>query len=292
MHDFSVRPKKRIIAQDKQFVYSRPMIVRRALIGLIVPGLLALFLSGCAPSGETRWNEEKDPHYLTGKGRISSLDFDGAIQAFEKALESNPRSAAAHLELGFLYEEKKKRFATAVYHFEKHLELRPNSVYAEMVNQRVINCKLELARTVSFALVSHQVQDEMRRLNSTNALLRELNSQLRAELIQQAAAFSNRLAALTLAGTSQPQPQRPTPHPPYSSVVERSSPPAVQQPPTRQPQAVPLRPAALPRTHVIRRGDTMAHIARINNVRLDMLQAANPGVDPRRLQEGQVIRLP
>jgi hypothetical protein len=265
------------------------MIVRSALIRLFVPGLMAVLLCGCAPSGESRWNEEKDPHYLAGKSRISSLDFDGAILAFEKALESNPRSAAAHLELALLYEEKKKRHATAIYHFEKHLELRPDSNYSEMVKQHIVNCKLELARTVSFALVSHQFQDEMRRLNSTNGLLREQVAQLRNELNLQTAAYSNKVAALTMAAA---QAHRPAPEPIYAPP-DRTTPPVVQQPQIRRPlDILQQRPAAVPRIHLVRRGDTMASIARSNGISLEALLAANPGVEPRRLKEGDRIRLP
>ena len=34
------------------------------------------------------------------------MDYKGAIESFSKALEVNPRSAKAHFELGWLYEEK------------------------------------------------------------------------------------------------------------------------------------------------------------------------------------------
>jgi hypothetical protein len=271
------------------------MIDRGASIRLFLCGLIAIVLGGCAPTGGDRLNEEKDPHFLTGKSRISSLDYDGAILAFEKALESNPRSAAAHLELGLLYEEKKKRYATAIYHFEKHLDLRPSSNYAEMVNQHIINCKLELARTVSFALVSHQVQDELRRLNSTNALLREQILQHKSELAHQATVFSNRLAAAMMAAVQSQRQSHEALHPISQSPQQVQPPPrrVVEAPPPRRVvEATPRVTLAPARYHSIRPGDTMASIARTNGIRLDDLMAANPGVDPRKLKQGQLIRLP
>ena len=57
------------------------------------------------------------------------MDFDGAVAAFENALLSNPKSAAAHLELGLLYEENKSNYAAAIYHYEKHLELGPSRTW-------------------------------------------------------------------------------------------------------------------------------------------------------------------
>ena len=46
------------------------------------------------------------------------------------------------------------------------------------------------------------------------------------------------------------------------------------------------------RIHVIEAGDTFAKLAAKYNVRLSAIQAANPTVDPRRLQIGDRIRIP
>jgi LysM repeat protein len=45
-------------------------------------------------------------------------------------------------------------------------------------------------------------------------------------------------------------------------------------------------------THTVARNETMAAIARKAGVSLEALQAANPGVNPRHLQTGQLINLP
>jgi LysM repeat protein len=49
---------------------------------------------------------------------------------------------------------------------------------------------------------------------------------------------------------------------------------------------------AKPRTHTIAAGETMAAIARKSGVSLTSLQAANPGVTPKKLHVGQVLNLP
>lgn len=52
------------------------------------------------------------------------------------------------------------------------------------------------------------------------------------------------------------------------------------------------KPAVLPDTYVIQQGDTFWSIAKgLEGVTVDDLLKANPGVDPRKLQIGQVIRL-
>src|SRR5947208_3003657 len=135
------------------------MTLSSVLTRLLTLAWLAVWMSGCGPVSDGPTDEEKDPHFLSGKSRLSSMDYDGAIAAFENALISNPKSASAHFELALLYEEKKTDYAAAIYHFERHLELRPESNMAETVKQHVLACKLELAKTVPFALVNRQVQD-------------------------------------------------------------------------------------------------------------------------------------
>jgi LysM repeat protein len=45
-------------------------------------------------------------------------------------------------------------------------------------------------------------------------------------------------------------------------------------------------------TYTVKSGDSLARIARANGVALADLEAANPGVDPKRLKVGQKINLP
>jgi cobalt/nickel transport system permease protein len=77
------------------------------------------------------------------------MDFQGAIESFEKAVEVNPKSAPAHFELGCLYDQKASDPAAAIYHYERYLKLLPNSDKKDIVVTRVQACKLQLAQTVS-----------------------------------------------------------------------------------------------------------------------------------------------
>src|SRR5438034_11762552 len=162
--------------------------------------------SGCSPLGESGRDEEKDPNYLTGKNRMAALDHQGAIDAFEKALTDNPRSAAAHLELGLIqHQYLATNWARAIYHFEKYLELRPKANNADLIRQRISQCKLELAKEVPFAAVNQQMQRElekMDRLSRDNADLRQQLEQLKAQLAQRSGIASGGVA--TSIPTSQP----------------------------------------------------------------------------------------
>jgi LysM repeat protein len=254
---------------------------------------VALWMSGCFPLTDAPADEQKDPHFLAGKSRLSSMDYDGAIAAFENALISNPKSAAAHFELALLYEEKKADYAAAIYHFDRHLELRPESNMAETVKQHILACKLELAKTVPFALVNRQVQDELRHLYVTNSFLHDQVEQLKAQLVDQVTAFSNRLAqALQVAAQSQPQPQTQVQTQPFRSAETDRRAPVVDKPPSSTTAHSSSRPVALPRTHVVKPGETLAGIAKRYNIKLSSLQSANRYVEARRLRAGQVLNIP
>ncbi|MFN7138049.1 MAG: hypothetical protein ACK4UN_01790, partial [Limisphaerales bacterium] len=58
-----------------------------ALAGALLTS--SLLFTGCLPTGHDV-DEQKDPNYLNGRARVSSLDYRGALQEFEKAIERNP----------------------------------------------------------------------------------------------------------------------------------------------------------------------------------------------------------
>ena len=100
-----------------------------------------LGLCGCLRTAHSQLDEEKEPHFLAGKSHVNALDYQGALDSFEKALETNPLSASAHFEAGLLCEKYKQDHAAAIFHFQRFLQLRPNSEYAELVRQRILACK-------------------------------------------------------------------------------------------------------------------------------------------------------
>lgn len=61
-----------------------------------------------------------------------------------------------------------------------------------------------------------------------------------------------------------------------------------------EPEAEPKadRPQVGSETYRVKPGDTLSQIARRHGISLKSLQAANPGVDPKRLRIHQVLRLP
>src|SRR5262245_10443577 len=145
----------------------------RAWLNRCVCAALLLGCSGCLPSGRSQLEEEKEPHFLAGKSRVNGMDYQGAIEEFEKALEVNPRSASAHFELGWLCDEKDANPAAAIYHYEHFLKLRQNPDKDEIVKQRIYRCKQDLAKAVLPLPTTPAMQRELEQLAEENRRLRE-----------------------------------------------------------------------------------------------------------------------
>lgn len=249
--------------------------------------ILCLSLSGCSPPDQSQLEDEKEPHYLQGKSRENQMDYQGAIESFEKAVEVNPHSTAAHLALGLLYEKDETNAAAAIYHFEQYLKFRRNPDNADVINQHILACKQELARTVLLGPVTQNMQRVTQNMQRQLEQLAEDNKQLREEVDRWRAYYAG-------------HPQMPTNLPAQLQVLaatNRVSLPAQlasgnssgqnPAPANRQPGA-----SSPARTYIVKDGDTFSAISRRNGVKVDVLIAANPGTDPKRLRVGQSLNIP
>jgi len=74
--------------------------------------------------------------------------FTGAAGAFQDALETSPRSAAAHYQLAWLYENKLADPAAAIYHYQEYLRLDPKAGNPDVIRQHIYACKQQLAKDI------------------------------------------------------------------------------------------------------------------------------------------------
>jgi tetratricopeptide (TPR) repeat protein len=241
--------------------------------------LICLGACGCFPSARSPLDEQKEPHFLAGKARVNSLDYKGAIEAFEKALEANPRSASAHFELALLHEKGETDFAAAIYHFEQYLRFRPEAENAEIVRQRILACKQELARAVSLGPVTQTMQRDLERLTAENREMRRQLEAWQAYYTNRAQLGMNPPPLLSsqpgsVASSSSVRTSQAIPEPAGSSAISR--------PPTT--------PAS--RTHTVKSGESPYSIARKYGVKVEALMAANPSLNPKRLRIGQTLTIP
>ena len=179
---------------------------------------LAVALSGCAPSGGGPLSEEKEPHFVLGKGRVNPMDYPGAIEAFGQSLEANPHSAAAHFELGWLYDEKASDPAAAIFHYQQYLKLNPNADNADVIKQRIYRCKQQLAADVLPLPSAPAAQQQLEKLAEQNRQLQDEVGKWRAYYAGQLAAAKTNTTPTPAAITPEPA-TNPTPIPSGQNVV-------------------------------------------------------------------------
>jgi LysM repeat protein len=238
------------------------------------------------PVAESQSDERKEPHFIDGKNQVSQMDFQGAIESFEKAVEVNPRSAAAHFELGWLYEEKMNDPAEAIYHYSRYLRFSSNPDRMDMTN-RINRCKLELVKTVpTIGPLSSAAQREMDRLVAENKSLVTKVDNLEQEIAQYKAA-GIKLPAMPGPVAARTQSSEPAPASTQTVAdVPRPIPKATAE--TNHHRAS----ATSGRTHIVKPGENPASIARKYGLSVAELMAANPGVVPTHLRAGQSLNLP
>jgi len=278
--------------------------------------LFCLCWCGCPRPAENQTDEQKNRHYVAAREKLVALDYKGAIESFERAVEDNPRSALAHFELGVLFETRENDFAAALYHYNKALKLRPNAYPADNVRQRIPACKQELVKADALGTMQPAALREAERLRDENQTLRKQILALQAQVAGRQVAPTNS-PRLTGGGASGPASRRlagPT-NVPASAVFGQTGPRVAGGTESAGGGAA-SRPlggrmsgagtlsaedrsggagagsAARPRSHPVKQGETPSSIARLYGVRLESLMAANPGLEARKLRIGQPLNVP
>lgn len=253
-------------------------------IRLVCVALSAAMLAGCLPSGSSD-DEEKEAHFQTGRARVNGMDYGGAIEAFQKALEVNPQSGAAHFELGWLYADKQPDPAAAIYHYERYLALRPKADNAETIKQHIFRLKQDLAKGVLPLPSTPGVQRQLEQLMEENRRLQEEVDKWRAYYANRGTPPTN---APGLTGTQVPGGGTVAlvqPLPQAGAQTQRSA-QSSNPTPTVAASNTPKK------THKVQPGETPSSIAKKYRVNLDALMAANPGLNPKKMQVGQTLTVP
>jgi tetratricopeptide (TPR) repeat protein len=229
---------------------------------------LAALLLGCGGGESDSAAEDREPHFLAGRRLVTQQDYDGAAKSFYKALEANPRSAAAHYELGVLFLSRKNDPASAIFHLQRHLILKPEAENKKDVLGQIEGLKSDLAGEI---LGNPQSQPN----RSIQALRTQLN-----HLAAENAALKHQLLSKGI-----------TPNP---ATTTNSTTTLPRQPLPGNGSTVPNppQPATTLRTHKVKGGDNPTSIARQYGISVAKLLAANPGLKPARMQIGDELKIP
>jgi tetratricopeptide (TPR) repeat protein len=157
-------------------------MVRHFLLAPIIGVILLLnFLIACERSGSA-WDSdaEQEANYQRARHLCEQQDFSGAAEFYNKALVANPVFANAHLELGMLYENRLVDPISAIYHYRKFLELRPDSDKKQLVEDFIERAKLSLTAKLPQSPVVDP--NELARLENEKAALLQENATLRTRV--------------------------------------------------------------------------------------------------------------
>ena len=259
------------VASRRHFGYLHSV---RGLKPLCVVAVLGVILSSCGQRANRMVDEEREPYYLKGQEYLRQLNHEDAIKAFIQALEVNPRSSAAHKELGILYEKHENDPAAAIYHYRRFLKLNSDSPIAKDITDRVAGCQIDLVEEMKDSGANERRRQEMADLKDKLTLLTQQFEKVRHEndvLRKRLRSINPNLANVT---------------PPPTPTGKIETPTPKTEPPSRKPQA------ALPRQHKVAKNENPTKIARLYGISAQQLMAANPGVNPRRMQVGKKLKIP
>jgi len=232
-------------------------------------------LAGCTGTTDAP-NDEQNAHFQRAQEMVKLQDFKGAISEFEKVLEKNPRSSETHFQLGLVCENDKIRdYGAAIYHYEKHLELKTDSDRAAQAHERIRACRRELANGEFPLPTAQYLQKEVDGLTAENLMLKRQVDDLKGQLANAQLAVTNQalmIASLRAGATAQ--------------ISGSTS--GVQGGARTGLSALHLNP----RVYQIQPGDTISGIASRFKLKTSAILAANPNIKPERLRVGQNINLP
>jgi len=249
---------------------------------------LGIALSGCTPNDQ---DEEKEPHFVLGQSRVNAMDYQGAVEAFEESLEVNPHSAAAHYQLGMLFESQEADPAAAIYHYEQYLKFDPTAENADIIRQHISACKQQLEADVLPLPSSSDAQEQLEKLVEQNRQLQQQVQNLQDTLKQWNAWYASEMAARSNSANPQDVTTPQQPQPETSAQPEQPTQPQATQPVVTKP-VYSGGPVANAHTHVVEHGETAMAICRKYGIRLSELENANPQVNVTRLRVGEVLKIP
>ncbi|MBU0677550.1 MAG: LysM peptidoglycan-binding domain-containing protein [Verrucomicrobia bacterium] len=108
-----------------------------------------LFASACGRTAASLdQREERHPLVQRGIAKKRAHDFDGAVELFQKAIDKDSSMARPHLELGIIFDDYKEDYLRAIYHYERYLELRPDSEKAGIIRELIRHARISFAASL------------------------------------------------------------------------------------------------------------------------------------------------
>ena len=245
---------------------------------------------------DARVDEEREAYYMDAKEKLFAGEHEEAVIGFERALEVNPKNAAAHLELGLIHYEHLHDYVSAIYHFRKMLELRPDHLMAGQIKDHLTRCEMDFASSIHLGPLNQNTETQIKNLIKTKEELEEKVRNLEGQLSQMRgvlAAQSNALKAAQENARQNLSGSKPSNG--SGNVAQQQNKGNAGGALQASYQTVPKQPLNTTpkyRKHVVRANDNFYKLARKYGVESKDIAAVNPGIDSTKLQIGYVLNIP
>jgi len=145
-------------------------------------GVVILLGGGCGPSGASGGDPDRNAYFQKARKSEEQRDYQTAAGLYQRALETDPQLARAHLELGLLNDEKLGDPIAAIYHYRQYLALDPQTDKRQLVEDFIERAKLSLASKLPQSAVADPA--ELTRLQNQTVALMQENAALRARIAE------------------------------------------------------------------------------------------------------------
>jgi tetratricopeptide (TPR) repeat protein len=136
--------------------------------------IAAVLLSGCSrPVASLDDSDFRDPMIRKAQSKVRQGDKEGAVECLNRAIERSPDLAQAHLSLALLYDDYKKDYVRAIYHYERYLEIRPATQKRGLIEDLIRKAKVSFSASLS---------DQFSETGKKMLALEEENNRLKANL--------------------------------------------------------------------------------------------------------------
>lgn len=119
----------------------------RLFVHLSAGALLLALSAGCSDR-MAEMRENRDPLVRKGRDLRAGGEIDLALKAYNEALDRRGDMPQAHFETAVIYHQQKHDFIRAIYHYQRFIELSPESKKKPLVDAEIQRARLEFAASL------------------------------------------------------------------------------------------------------------------------------------------------
>ena len=251
--------------------------------------LTGFFIVSCGGSSTTQVDEENMTEFRRGKQLLREGRQDMALAAFLKVIAKKENAPESHFEAGQLYLSFIDDPISAIYHFRKYLQYKPESREAPMIEDMIETAKKKFAQT----LPGRPWRDDVERVDLANMLRKEREE--KQELYAEIERLKKLIPSQVIAAHPAPTPRTNSNFIPQGRDDRATAPVSVDVVNERPAQTTPSTPTS--RTYTVKPGDTLSRVSTAaygTPTRWNDIYQANRDqlASPQALRPGQVLRLP